>query len=751
MSRIAVVLALAIFIGGCSKDPEVAKREFAASGDAYFQQKKYAEAVIEYRNAIQQDPRFGEARLKLADTYMELRQPAEAIREYIRAADLLPDNHALQIKAGRMLMLAGQFEDAQARAERVLSANPKYVDAHLLKAGALAGMKNFDEAVTQVESAIEEEPGRSGAYVDLASLEMARGNLADAEAAFKKAIEADPKSIDAKLALANFYWLAKRPADAETLLKEIYTAEPNNMQANRALAAFYIGSGKAPAAEPHLKALADISKDGHSKVGLALYYLGMNRGAEGKALLESVAAGEGKAAAAAKTRLAALAASGGKRPEAYRLLDEALQKDKTHALALLSRGEMLLQDRKTDEALAAVAPVEDTNATKHLIIGRIRSARNEWREATTALNEAIRLSPRLVRAQMELARVQLNRGETDAALATAQTVVKLQPRSSEAQLLLARAYIAKRDAAGAEAPLRALSEGGAKSAAVHSSIGLQHLLKKNPTEARAAFERALAMNPNHMDALSGLMALDMQAGKPAAVRERIDRRLANSPKDPNTLMFAARTYFALRDYTAAERALRTVIDVDPALLSAYGQLGQVFAAQNRMDDARAEFQRLSEKRPNEVAPPTLVAMIYQSQGKNDQAKTWYEKALAIDSRAAVPANNLAWLSVEMGGNLDTALQLAQTAKAGLPNVPEVDDTLGWIYYKKGLAPLAIRSFEASIEKDPKNAAYHYHLGLAYSTNQEWDKARKSLEQALSLKLNPQDAAGAQKALASLKG
>ena len=67
------------------------------------EQKKYAEAVVEYRNAIQQDPKFGMARYKLAETYMQLNQPAEAFREYMRAADLLPDNVEAQVKAARML------------------------------------------------------------------------------------------------------------------------------------------------------------------------------------------------------------------------------------------------------------------------------------------------------------------------------------------------------------------------------------------------------------------------------------------------------------------------------------------------------------------------------------------------------------------------------------------------------------------------------------------------------------------------
>ena len=51
---LAAVVAFSALSGvSCSKDPEVAKREYLASGDAYFEQKKYAEAVVEYRNAIQ--------------------------------------------------------------------------------------------------------------------------------------------------------------------------------------------------------------------------------------------------------------------------------------------------------------------------------------------------------------------------------------------------------------------------------------------------------------------------------------------------------------------------------------------------------------------------------------------------------------------------------------------------------------------------------------------------------------------------
>ena len=86
---------------------------------------------------------------------------------------------------------------------------------------------------------------------------------------------------------------------------------------------------------------------------------------------------------------------------------------------------------------------------------------------------------------------------------------------------------------------------------------------------------------------------------------------------------------------------------------------------------------------------------------------------------------------ESNGNLDVALQLAQTSR-GLPDDPFVSDTLGWVYYKKNLANLAIPPLRRSIEKAPGNAVVHFHLGLAYAKTGDTASARSSLERALKL-------------------
>src|ERR1700709_406883 len=88
----------------CATDPQVAKRKYFESGNQYFSSKKYAEATVQYTNALRQDPRFGEARFKLAEAYKALGNTRAAFPEYVRAADLLPDNDEAQLKAGSLLV-----------------------------------------------------------------------------------------------------------------------------------------------------------------------------------------------------------------------------------------------------------------------------------------------------------------------------------------------------------------------------------------------------------------------------------------------------------------------------------------------------------------------------------------------------------------------------------------------------------------------------------------------------------------------
>src|SRR5690349_14468429 len=96
LGPLAIVLTALVMVA-CGKDPGVAKREYMKSGDEYVAQGKLKEAILQYRNAVQQDQRYGEARFKLASLLEKTDDPQGAYREYVRAADLLPNDFDVQL------------------------------------------------------------------------------------------------------------------------------------------------------------------------------------------------------------------------------------------------------------------------------------------------------------------------------------------------------------------------------------------------------------------------------------------------------------------------------------------------------------------------------------------------------------------------------------------------------------------------------------------------------------------------------
>jgi tetratricopeptide (TPR) repeat protein len=216
------------------------------------------------------------------------------------------------------------------------------------------------------------------------------------------------------------------------------------------------------------------------------------------------------------------------------------------------------------------------------------------------------------------------------------------------------------------------------------------------------------------------------------------------------LTLAARVYEASGDRPAAARLLSRAIELDDTYLEAYSALGGLYIAEGRLASARAQFEAIAQRSPKSVAALTMVGIMFQAEGDVDAARARFERVLQIDPEAAVAANNLAWIYAERGGNLDIAMHLAQVAQKRLPGVAEVSDTLGFIYYKKDLTSLAISTLKVSVEREPGNAMYQYHLGLAYASGGDGVRAKQSLERALTLQPDFSGAGDARERLASLR-
>jgi tetratricopeptide (TPR) repeat protein len=725
------VLLGAVLLVGCSGNPEVRKQRFLESGDQYFKGGKFREAAIEYRNAVQIDERFGAARLGLARSQERLGDLPRALAEYIRAADLLPDDREVQLKAGTYLLTARRFDEAKARAEAVLQADARNVEAQVLLGNALAGLRNLDQAITEIEEAIRIDPLRGATYTSLGMLEMNRGRAEAAEKAFKRTVELAPGWVPGHLALANHAWATGKMADAEQSLGKALALEPRNPVTNRAFAVFYITTDRADMAEPYIKTLA---ASGAAPFALADFYLLRNRPASAIPELQNLRERD-RTASEAGRRLAQAYAMRGDFADASRVVDELLQKNDRDAASLLLKGQLLAQQGKRDEAFATLltaSQVDPNSAQLQFALARSHAARGDLDQARQAYTEVLRLNPRAASAQAELARLDLASGRVKASVQLAREAVRNEPANLNAQVALIRSVLASNDAAGAKSVLDPLLAAHPKEPVLHVQQGLILSALKDAAGARRAFTRALELNPVQVEATSGLAALDTTSGDFAAARSRIETALKAQPNNPELLLVAARNHAAAKDLVAAEQALKKALELEPALLAGYTMLGQLYLSQGRLADARREFEALADRHAKPVAALTMLGIIAEMERNAPKAQEHFERAVELDPRAAIAANNLAWLYAEKGDRLDYALQLAQTAVQVLPKAGEAHDTLGWVYFKRNTAGPSIAAFRQAISLSPKNASYHYHLGLAYSLGEEPEHARTSFSQALSL-------------------
>jgi tetratricopeptide (TPR) repeat protein len=527
---------------------------------------------------------------------------------------------------------------------------------------------------------------------------------------------------------------------AEQTLKTALEIDPKHAVANRAMAMLYLISNRVPLAESHLKAYVESTPLPRAKFMLADYYVGANRPADAKAVLEPLTT-QAATAVDAQVRLAQIEYPSD-RAAAHARIDGLLGKNAQLVPALLLKGRWLLAEGKPDAALApaqAAVKASPDNPATHYLAGTVQAQLHDINAAVTSFNEVLRLNPRVAAAQLQLSRLELARGAAAEAVKLAESAVKTVPTSSEARLTLAGTLIAQRDFARAEPLVAALLKEHPNAGGVHALQGMLALAKKDSAGARAAYERAVKLDARSFPATAGLVALDLLEKKSAAALARVEARLAATPDDVRVLLLAARVFAATGQVDRATGVLRRVIELTPADSTAYGMLGQIYIAQGKLNEARNEIDAVAARNPNNIGARTLAAMLSHSTNDLADAKKRYRAILEQSGNAPVAANNLAWILAEEGNDLDEALRLAQRAVADAPERAEIQDTLGWVYYRKELPTLAVPAFEKSTSLAPDNPLYHYHLGLAHAKAGNVQQARKAVDTVLKLDPNHAEA------------
>ena len=106
--------------------PEISSRNL---GQAYFEDKNYAEAANWFRSSLNRNKTYPDAYLGLADALVALGRAEEAVAQLETGAREIPDSTAIQIALGEAYYRAGRFADARAHLEAAQKKDPTGADA----------------------------------------------------------------------------------------------------------------------------------------------------------------------------------------------------------------------------------------------------------------------------------------------------------------------------------------------------------------------------------------------------------------------------------------------------------------------------------------------------------------------------------------------------------------------------------------------------------------------------------------------
>lgn len=652
----------------------------AGTDENAFRTGYYAQTVASLQQNLLANPNDQASRLLLAAAHERAGQQQLALSAYREAYSRSPDN----------IVIIAQLVTA------------------LQKSGGAAELAEADRT-------LQEASARKLHHPDLDKLELQgqrmqlrdqvrRGNLDLASDTLQQLVRKDPNDVSARVSLARISLQQGQLDEAEAVLKglpqSILVAQTrvqlcmlrgnaqeavrlcdetvkNNSQTAAAYllrAWTYAGLGQNDKAEPDFaQAVTMDPNDPRLWADRARFYQSIRRREE-----------------AIRDVRKALALSGGE----ARVLSYAIP------VSLASGSPRLAVEAEAtlDKALTADANNPELKLLKaQFLVGK--NTRSSLEQAQRLLREVTAARPQLSQAWYLLGRVEPGR-----ALDIALSGLSHNERDRNLLLLKAEAEAA-RSTALAVPTLQTLAKQYPNDVEVESRLATALYRSGDKEKARSIIKARMETEPNNPAALTAMAALLALDGRWSDVADEVTSWLSKHPDDGSVVSSVALT------------------------LVAVGNPEGLKVAENLATAA-------VEHNPKSIAAISVLAMLTQQTGRNEQAAALNRKILELDPNSIMALNNLAWILCEDDNQYKEALELANKGLKVAPNYADLLDTRGVVLYRLGQFENAAADFSQCVLLYPANArplaSAYFHLARAYDKLGNASQAQQSLKQAIDL-------------------
>ncbi len=720
LSKTALLVMAAAIIASAGCSGVGGTRSEISAGDAALKAGNLRAAEIRYRKAIQIDARDGDAYAGLARVYLATGEPMRAYDQLIRAGELLPGRvdiaeHVADLTyqiyfadPGRPVAMLRELE---VHANQLMKSWPGRPSGFRLAGQVLVERHRRPEAISLMEDALRRlEDG--GLRTQLAAIYFQDGQRAKAEEHLRRTIHVSPNYTPAYDLLYLHLMERGEAVDARKLIED-KVHHNHNLESTLQLAAHDDAAGaREHAAELLDKAGRDFARHPETLARIGDFWL--NRGDFARArhsYQEGLDHSRGTRGLYAG-RLAEILLAEKNPAGAKALVNRELSAHPADLSLRAYRAAFGLdspsdsEQRKIRAELEAVLVKMPNSPFVRLHLGRAYLLNGDTLRAGELFRGAITLDPNYAPGWLALADVELRAGNSEQAQERLKLLLRRAPNYTPARLLEAQANLAQ----------------------------------NKPGEAKQALSALLAADPENVEVMLLLARAEISLGRREAAARLLERSAALRPLDARPILLRARLEVdsgraanALAHLRAAQRSLGDTVEVSSMLASVALVAGEPnvatteferlmkrdgnnlqyrlgyasgLALAGKAEQARQQFEYVQKKAGGDAQPWLLFGAMMSSAGNTAAARAAYEEVLKRDAKNPYALNNLAFLLARGGQELDRALSMAESARHILPRSREINDTLAYVYVRKGMTRNAAATLEQLAANLPASQQKH---------------------------------------------
>ncbi len=622
----------------------------------HFNKGDYRAARIELLKAIKANPGNGLARLLQARTALELGNGVVAQTELEKAIEAgVPREKTKHLMAHATLLQAQYtraFEEANAP-----DIPPQFgAYAARIRGRAMIGLKRADAAREHFVKAEQLAPRDPDTLVDLARYYIFITEVPKANELVDRAIALRPTFAKALLLKGNLERQGKGLEAALPYFNRALESDPNNVEALLERAATYGDLNRDKEARADLKRVTGLVPE-HA---LALYLEAVMETRAGRyeqaqalmtrtkgqlneyppaMLLQGMIAFQRNNMAQANEYLAKVVGA----------MPQSVTARKLYAAAQLRKGDA----QGTINTLKPLVNTKAMDARTLAMLGSAYARMNDFTTAQQYFEQAVTAAPEEGALRTQLAMSQLAQGNSGNAGIELQKALSKDENSLQALMMLALIDLRESRYNQALATSNKIIKQYPELPMGYNLRGAAALGLDNLKVAEANFRLALQKKPGFQEARRNLAQLLVAAGRNAEARQELLKSLEFDKNDTRSMFGLARLSAAEGKVKEQIAWLKRAAAVSPTLFGPRSELAQVYMQSNMRKEALDEASALLRDFPREPRALELAALVNVSNGRLNEAEKIYNQLVSLQPTSAGPRLLLA-RAQELNGKLEDA-------------------------------------------------------------------------------------------------